>query len=131
MFIPGVEVLGLGREYMRYLGVRQKILAENVANADTPQATRKDLVSFTDALRTVATSRPATTHPAHFASLPGTPEFRENRRAEGYALEISENDIVLEQEMVAASEVRQAYAMAARVMRSMTDMMGRAFSTRS
>jgi len=131
MFVPSIEVVGLAREHLHYLGVRQKLIAENVSNVDTPNYTRKDLVSFQDALDRASSGVPSTTHPLHFAGVPGQAEYRQDREAEGYALAPSENDVTIEQEMVSSAEVKGRYQLTAQVLRSMSQMLSSVLSTRS
>lgn len=130
MFVPSVEVLGLARQHMDYLSVRQRLIAENIANADTPDFRGRDLLSFTEALTRTANAQARATHPAHFTALPGQPPFRENRSAEGWELAPSENDVVIEQEMIKHNEVKGQYATTVSVLRTFADMMARPLNIR-
>lgn len=130
MFVPSVEVLGLARQHLDYLSVRQRLIAENIANSDTPDYRGKDLLTFTEALTRTAEARPRATHPAHFTALPGQPPFREDRGADGWELAPSDNDVVLEQEMIKNNEVKGQYGATVGIMRTFSDMLGRTLNIR-
>lgn len=130
MFVPSVEVLGLARQHLDYLQVRQRLVAENVANADTPDYRERDLLPFEKALRGSTVSRPSITHPAHFASLPGLPPYRQDRQEEGWELAPAENDVVLEQQMVKHGAIRGQYGATVGILRTFGDMLERSFNIR-
>jgi flagellar basal-body rod protein FlgB len=100
----------MGRR-MQYLSERQQVLAENVANADTPSYRARDLKqpSFAD-LVGGSTSRLAlaATQPNHLAPVGGTAQFRPevDRNAE---ISPSGNSVGLEDQMLKVSGTANDY----------------------
>jgi flagellar basal-body rod protein FlgB len=87
---------------MSWLGEREKVLAQNVANADTPGYVPEDLKqqSFRDLLGGSARPTLATTNARHFARAPhSTGEFTVTK-AKGAEATPSGNRVSLEQEMM-------------------------------
>jgi flagellar basal-body rod protein FlgB len=80
---------------------RQRILAENVANADTPQFQPRDLVQPTfDRNRPPVTELAlARTSPAHLVGTAGSTQFRLDRSG-GFEARPSGNAVSLEDEMM-------------------------------
>jgi flagellar basal-body rod protein FlgB len=63
---------------MSWLGERQKTLAQNVANADTPKYLAKDLkpMSFSDLMGTAGKLQMVATNPNHITGTPGASQFQ-------------------------------------------------------
>jgi flagellar basal-body rod protein FlgB len=86
-----------------WLGARQGVLAQNLANADTPGFRPIDLVPFE---RSLAVSRPvpapalARTAPAHLpGTAPARPDEPRGRRTGSWEVAPSGNAVVLEEQM--------------------------------
>lgn len=114
MILDGITVIDTLHARMNYLQVRQSLIAQNVANADTPGVQAKDLspfaANFTSALHQAASM--ARTDGAHMAANPDTQgEAKLDRQHEGWELAPNGNSIVLEQEMIKSHETRAAYEM--------------------
>jgi flagellar basal-body rod protein FlgB len=109
MSIGDLPLVGALKSKMRWQQARQRLLAENVANADTPDFRGKDLKSpsFTPSgIR--APSQPAvavaTTAIGHIAGRPiGGAGFSERRQA-GFEVTPNGNAVNLEEEMMKAAE---------------------------
>lgn len=102
MAVAGLNVLGYLKTKMMWHQDRQRVLAQNVANADTPGYKTQELkqLSFNqnairgpDAVQLVATA------PGHQGGLPGTASTGQGR---GHSFEITPegNSVVLEEEML-------------------------------
>jgi flagellar basal-body rod protein FlgB len=109
---PGaLPLLAALTEKMKWHQARQGVLAENVANSDTPGFRARDLktVNFSDQMR-VSQVRLATTRSDHIVATTDNDRastgFRTDR-AEGYELTPEGNGVVLETEMmkVAANQM--------------------------
>jgi flagellar basal-body rod protein FlgB len=107
-----IQILSMLKGQMGYLNQRQKIIAENVANADTPGYTPKDLKSFDKVLAAQAGmgARELTrTDPRHLeaprmngaAATPIDSPDSETR--------MDGNSVVLEEQMMKMSEARSDY----------------------
>jgi flagellar basal-body rod protein FlgB len=99
---------------MSYLDQRQKVIAQNIANADTPVYKPKDLtkVDFGAVLKDVAKSnvlRPETTNPKHMPSTSeiASPDTRKMKKT--YDVAPVGNAVVLEEQMVNASQTMIDY----------------------
>jgi flagellar basal-body rod protein FlgB len=92
-------------EKMRWHQARQGVLAQNIANADTPGYMEQDLnpLTFDDAVKSVATVTVATTSPSHIfvASDDGTGNYGSNSKA--FETTPSGNGVTLEDEMMKVS----------------------------
>lgn len=111
MAITDIPIFSMLRTRLDWAQTRQRMLAENVANSDTPNYRARDLapLSFPDPSKVVA--RPVTnvslaqTEGAHFGQLGGNTRFSENKSA--YDIRPTGNAVNLEEEMmkVAANQM--------------------------
>ena len=111
MPISDIPIFSMLRTKMQWHQERQRILAENVSNADTPNFRPRDLVppKFDGRSPVAAASLVlAQTSPAHIAGAnsAGTPQFRTDRRG-GHEVRPAGNAVSLEDEMlkVAANQM--------------------------
>ena len=112
MPISDIPILSMLRTRLEWTQARQKVLAENVANADTPGYQGRDLtpLKFEPAGEGAPGVQPVTletTEPDHIAGLgPASSAFR-SRTARGYEVRPTGNAVNLEQEMmkVAANQM--------------------------
>lgn len=93
---------------MDWLSRRQTVLADNIANADTPNHTPQDLKApeFESVLRrSLRPMAPQVTHPGHVdASVPARREPRAEEARERYETAPSGNSVVLEEQLVKVAE---------------------------
>ena len=101
MTISNIPLFGMLRTRMQWHQERQRILAENVANSDTPRFQPRDLVQpkFDRNQPPVAELAVARTNPAHLVGTAGTTQFRLDRSG-GFEARPSGNAVVLEDEMM-------------------------------
>jgi flagellar basal-body rod protein FlgB len=107
-------LLGLIAKRMEGLGQRQNLIAENVANADAPKYTPRDLKvsSFAKLLRgSAATKAPARTHEAHLTSVGGAATSSAAERNDLYEVSPSGNAVVLEQELMKMNEGQDPHSL--------------------
>lgn len=95
---------------MRWHQARQGVLAENIANADTPGYIENDLTpySFGDAMTSMATVTTAATNPTHFSvSSAGDSDGFGSKSSANYEVTPSGNAVSLEEESmkVAANDI--------------------------
>jgi flagellar basal-body rod protein FlgB len=102
----------LGRR-MDWLGQRQNVLSQNIANADTPDYAPQDLKRgpFERLLtRQLAPVAPAATHPKHLAgSAPSERPVQSQDQGETYETAPSGNAVVLEEQLVKVAETQMDY----------------------
>lgn len=123
-----IKFFKLASDQAQWLSVRQSVISNNVANADTPGFRTKDIVPFTEFLD-AANSRDTTgvnlvsTNPLHFgdASEP-TMSIRQVDDKSG-KISSSGNNVGLAHEMMKASETRQEYDLNTALVKSLNRMM--------
>jgi flagellar basal-body rod protein FlgB len=109
MAIGDLPLLSGLKTSMRWHQARQKVLAENVANADTPGFKGKDLksLSFSVPGAIEAPRSPGftmdLTHPGHIQGVGGSPEFHEGKEA-SFEVRPNGNAVNLEDEMMKSGE---------------------------
>lgn len=98
---------------MDWLSKRQTVLADNIANADTPGYAPQDLKEpeFQSVLRrALRPMAPQVTHPGHVdASAPERREPRSEDAREKYETAPSGNAVVIEEQLVKVSENQMNY----------------------
>ena len=112
MTLDGIPLFGLLKGRLQHLSERQKVIAENVANADTPGFTPRDLKPFTAAgMRApvaggVALARTSAMHIA--GSQPHRTPWKPVA-SPGSETTLDGNSVVLEEEMIRLGEARTHY----------------------
>lgn len=129
--IEGINLFETMSQKLDYLGVRHTLLAQNVANADTPGYKAQDLKSFSEALRTVKPAGMMATHNMHMVAEQGNTTYREDRRVEGWEVEPSGNQISLEEQMIEAADSVSQYQLATQLMKKHVSMLKATLSTRA
>ncbi len=94
---------------MNYLDQRQKVLAQNIANANTPNYRPKDLtkVDFGTVLKGVTSDngiRPETTSAMHMPSPSGIDDPDSRKMKKTYDVAPTGNAVILEEQMVNTSQ---------------------------
>jgi flagellar basal-body rod protein FlgB len=114
MAIADIPILSMLRTRLAWAQERQGVLAQNVANADTPHFRPRDLVPPTFDRKPAATSvELATTETGHLPGLAsGSSSFRSNRVG-GYDVVPSGNAVSLEDEMMKVAANQMDYQAAA------------------
>jgi flagellar basal-body rod protein FlgB len=81
MPIPDIPILSMLRTRMQWHQERQRVLAENVANAETPDYHARDLAppNFESALQRTVSLGMARTDPGHIEAVGGGPQFAEDK----------------------------------------------------
>lgn len=107
------------REKLKFHEVRQKVLAENVANASTPKYVGQDLKA-PDFFRMAAEGRkdpnvlPSRTDPGHIPGRPISNRGPFNQvKAAGYEVTPDGNAVTLEEQMMKVSQNQMDYQVAA------------------
>lgn len=114
-----LEILGLSQSMARHAALRQNIIAQNVANADTPGYRARDVEAFTDLYDRTAGSEGTAmraTRAGHFSSAQdASPEVS---TAVSDATSPNGNSVSLEDEMVKSVETKRQYDLSLTIYKS-------------
>ncbi|PWC42587.1 flagellar biosynthesis protein FlgG [Azospirillum sp. TSO22-1] len=113
MDFNNIGVFRLAGARLEHLAQRQRLIAENVVNANTPDYRAKDVKPFEALLGGMKPVAAARTSSAHLASTRPADIVRETRRPELWEVTPDGNAVALEQEMTKGSETRDAFALTA------------------
>ena len=112
MAVTDLPLFSMLKTRMRWLEERQKLLAENVANANTPNYRARDLKQLdfrTELEASLTASRGlSVTQPGHIGGATGTRGFDQNP-AGGFETSPSQNSVVLEDEMMKVAQNQMDY----------------------
>ena len=117
MALDDIPLFSMLKSHMGYLSDRQRLIAGNVANSDTPGYTPQDLDNFTTnvgsthaAPLAMAQVTPALTNPAHLSppasATKGPWQAKPNPDSE---TRMDGNQVVLEEQMMKMSDARMNY----------------------
>ena len=112
MNLPDVPLFAMLRERMTWLNQRQDVLAQNVANADTPAYVARDLreLDFDKALKQETSGgRMVTTNARHIAIAPQQMSKFEDYETPDQESAPDGNAVSLEQEMIKVSETQAQF----------------------
>lgn len=117
MQIDQMPMFSALKSKMSWLQARQSVLAENVANADTPDYRANSLAAFElpDSTSVAGPGRlsPVATNPAHMAGFGGSgAQWGADDKAT-FEVKPSGNSVVIEEEMMKVAETQIDYQMAA------------------
>lgn len=116
MFTNKVEVLAMTRAMAAHAAARQGVIAQNVANADTPGYRARHLPEFAD----VWAGRGQTLRATRAAHLSGANRVTMQPIVDQRNASPNGNSVSLESEMVAAVEARQAHDFALAIHRTLS-----------
>jgi len=124
MDLQGIGLFRMISQQLRWLGQRQEVLSQNVANADTPGYQARDLqpLAFGDALQQAAL-RPAVTQAGHLAGKSGDPAAAKVKTITPWEVSPDGNGVVLEQQMTSLAETQSDYQMATEIYRKQIGML--------
>lgn len=107
MSVTDLPLFSILKTRMYWLNERQRVLAENVANADTPGFRGRDLkqLDFHDALKSADSVQLATTTPGHIGGTAATSRFPTDNRG-GFETTPRGNAVVLEDEMLKVAQTQ-------------------------
>jgi flagellar basal-body rod protein FlgB len=113
-------------ERMNWLGAREKVIAQNIANSDTPSYQPKDVVplDFGDHLKKLAPVEPKRTNARHVVGTipPGDPVDSKKQR-KTYESAPAGNSVVLEEQLMKLSQTQADYSQITNLYRKHVDML--------
>ncbi|GGE23803.1 flagellar biosynthesis protein FlgB [Aureimonas endophytica] len=105
-----IYLFGLSSRRADWLSQRQTVIAENVANVNSPGYTGKDVKGFTEAMEATQLTM-AGTNPLHLAASGGRATEVEAQKETAWDITHSGNSVSLEQEMLKAGEVQRDFSL--------------------
>ncbi len=114
-----LELTRMAQSLAAHSGARMAVIAENVANADTPGYRAKDLAPFAEVFAAPAEEMRAT-RSGHLQGGMSDAALQPDRR--GGRMAPNGNSVSLEAEMVKSVEARQSHEMALAIYRATSDV---------
>ena len=110
MPVSDIPLFSMLRTRMQWHQERQKVLAENVANADTPNFRTRDLraLDFGSQVQAASQVRVASTNPAHITGAAANGAFATDRNNK-YDVKPAGNAVNLEDEMMKVASNQMDY----------------------
>lgn len=117
-----LEVMRMAHALARHASARQGVVAQNIANSDTPDYRASDIAPFSDSYETASADAMRATRPGHFGAAPADLPPPPVRDAGGVP-EPNGNTVSLETEMMKSAEVKLQHDMALTVYKSSLDLL--------
>lgn len=116
-----MQLFDIAQRHRSWLALRQSVVAENIANANTPGYGAQKVTDFA-AMLDVGAVKLGATHASHISATNGRdPAVAEE--AEPSAVTHSGNSVEVEKELLAAGEVRGGYALNVSVVKAFNRML--------
>jgi len=118
MSLKGTALLGMVTDKMSWLTQRQRVLSQNVANANTPDYKAQDLraldfrASLRQTQRNVALNQ---TNPMHVTAAAARNNYQVQTNRSAYEISADGNRVVLEEQMFKLNETQSDYQLATRL----------------
>ncbi len=105
-----IHLFELAAQQSRYLSTNQSVIAENVANANTPGFRARAMQPFSDVLDHTQLTL-AATNPSHIGLTPADAQAAAVTEDEPWEVTESGNSVSLEQEMIKAGDVNRSFSL--------------------
>lgn len=128
MTIGNIALFQAMNAKMSYLTARQKVISQNVANADTPNYVAQDLrkADFSKMLGNIGQNKMRvsmeTSNPLHQMAPDESPNPKIAKDKHPFEVAPDGNSVVLEEQMMKASDVQMEYAMMVNLYKDSADM---------
>ena len=116
-----VFLASLASSQAQWLAARQTTIASNVANANTPGYSARDVTPFSAMLDQTSLSL-ASTDPRHLDPAAGLAPTQKISKTDSWEVFHSGNSVALEQEMMKAGEVNQSFALNTAIVKAFSRM---------
>ncbi|MDG4648622.1 flagellar biosynthesis protein FlgB [Roseibacterium sp. SDUM158017] len=117
MNLSGVSFFNLASQRLSWLGESQRVVAENVANADTPGFSARTTTGFDEMLSGARAAGLSVTDPRHIAGTDTAGSVRSIEDPDAWSTSLDGNTVVLEQQAIRSSELSGSYQLAATLYR--------------
>ena len=109
-----IYLFGLSSRRAEWLSNRQTVVAENIANVNTPGYKSKDIQGFSDTMQSTQLAMTGSS-PLHMAATGGRSVDVEEKPENEWDVTHSGNSVTLEQEMLKSGEVSMQYTLNASI----------------
>ena len=109
MDLKNLSVFSMAQQNMQYLAAKEKVIAENIANASTPGYLARDIEKPDFGEELVAGMALKTTNPKHLSGSGSAAAYNIYTPQPSEALTIDGNGVILEEQMNAASKASSEY----------------------
>lgn len=113
MDLADIPLFSMLRSRLGYLGQRQRMIAENIANSDTPRYTPKDLKAFNFQAQVQSlqmAGSPVMTQAGHMTgTVPNSGSAFKAQRKKDSETTLDGNSVVLEEETIKMADARMNY----------------------
>lgn len=121
MNLQNLTVFQFATRKLDWLGQRQAVLAQNIANADTPSYQARDLekLTFKETVKRLAPVPQAQTHSGHLVGTRVPPSWRIEKEDERKLYEVAPdgNGVVLEEQLIRVADTQLQHQAATNLMR--------------
>ncbi len=117
-----IYLLDLASQQERWLTVRQAVVAQNIANANTPGYTGMDVGGFEDVFDGTQLHM-ATTDPKHLGVDPLDPDSAATKESSPWEVTHSGNSVSIEQELLKAGSINRDYSLNTSVVKAFNQML--------
>ncbi len=126
MDLTDLTIFSMMSKRMTWLAKRQQVLAQNIANSDTPKYRPSDLKgqNFGSFLRpTMPRQAMRTTSSGHIEAPRRPPRFRAEKSTDTYETTPSGNAVVIEEQLMKVAETQGGYRLATNLYRKHLKML--------
>lgn len=130
--LEDLTVFAMARRSMAWLSQREGLVAQNVANVDTPEYKAKDLkpVDFKDLLKPESEPVAAeVTDPRHISPAVDRSQFTVETESKPEESKLDGNQVLLEEQMQKIGDIRESYQEATSIMQANMGMIKQALGT--
>ncbi|MFV0279829.1 MAG: flagellar basal body rod protein FlgB [Rhodoblastus sp.] len=120
--VPDAGIFQVAQRQAQWLMARQRVIAENVAHAASPGYRAVDVKGFSEALERTSLGMTATSA-SHFRLADEEARPIGKRYTKAAEVSYSGNNVSLDQQLLAATEVRQGYALNTSVVKALHRLM--------
>jgi flagellar basal-body rod protein FlgB len=117
-----IHLFDLASSQARWLTLRQAVVAQNVANANTPGYSAQEVTPFADVYDQFQATMVAT-NPAHFGGDAMDMSTIATKDGNVWEITHSGNSVSMEQEMMKANEVNRGYSLNTSIVKAFSQMM--------
>jgi flagellar basal-body rod protein FlgB len=116
-----VYLFSLVEQQRRWLSARQALVAQNIANANSPGYRAVDVTPFSKVLDQSALQL-ASTNLMHISTSPTDSRLASAKEGETWETSYSGNSVSLEQEMIKSGDIRGAFSLDTSIMKAFHGM---------